>query len=385
MYHIGFSSTLKLQWVVQVPRCFPVWLVWAHFDPQGGFQFGAQLVSMGGNQGGSIGDQSGERFGLFWFFVKAPRPGPGGSDGASVAPAAAIASAAAVGHVEGNSDATGATRHYPSVPSAASVGLEGGSDAAGAAREESAAQSAAAVGLFSEGWQALFDKQMKVEGYFVFKGFVDKALVAQGVCAIKQRVQTALAGYGVSSAEDCGNLRECAKFFASTPANWEGIRFGGCDKRGWNISVGNGRMFTDWHDLSIDAIRATTLPVAAHWHGVPESALCGQPESCSVKPSGCPPLPAHLDQGRVGTLQIVIALSDTEVVLWPRSHKLKFNVGGTGWPAPKFGALQFTILSTFLVLFFCTVASLIPRTTSTTIDVVASVAIATIGVATRFP
>ena len=253
--------------------------------------------------------------------------------GAMAPSAVSVGSAALVGAC---AEAGGVHAASPSVLSAATVGLAtvfgdcsaGGKKGASAnAHSAGKVGSAAAVGL--EHWGD-FDQQMRDEGYFVFKALVRQDLVDKGVHAMQQRVQCVLEAYGEPFEADCGNLVRLAKLFGASPAGWSGAPFGGFDKRGWNKSVGNGRMFKDWDDPSIGAIRAATLPFAAHWHAVPESALVGQPESCSVKPGGAPRLPAHLDQGRLGTLQIVVALSDTEVVLWPRSHKMTFNPGGKG-------------------------------------------------------
>jgi hypothetical protein len=48
--------------------------------------------------------------------------------------------------------------------------------------------------------------------------------------------------------------------------------------------------------------------------------LEAQPESCSFKVPGCPEWVPHLDRARVGSFQVVIALTDTSFLVWPFSH-----------------------------------------------------------------
>jgi hypothetical protein len=49
-------------------------------------------------------------------------------------------------------------------------------------------------------------------------------------------------------------------------------------------------------------------------------ALADLPESCSIKVPGCPEWVPHLDRAREGSFQVVIALTDTTFLVWPRSH-----------------------------------------------------------------
>jgi hypothetical protein len=46
------------------------------------------------------------------------------------------------------------------------------------------------------------------------------------------------------------------------------------------------------------------------------------PELASVKMKGCRELGAHLDLDRRGDVQIIIALSQTDVLVWPGSHEV---------------------------------------------------------------
>ena len=179
---------------------------------------------------------------------------------------------------------------------------------------------------------ANFEKLIEEEGYAVVPGLVDKAAVQAAVGAIEARVETALAGYGVDNPGSMESLLQATKHFGTTPANWTGLPFGGFSMRGWVKAFGGGRLFQNWKSPPVEACREATREVVARWH---RSAgwsvdLRAMPEKCSMKVGGCEALPAHLDMGRVGSLQIVIALSVTEVVLWPCSHKIRFNPGGSG-------------------------------------------------------
>ena len=61
--------------------------------------------------------------------------------------------------------------------------------------------------------------------------------------------------------------------------------------------------------------------VVAYLHGVPPLALMRRPEGVSVKPPGCSKLMPHLDPKREGTYQIVVALTHTAFLAFPKSHK----------------------------------------------------------------
>jgi hypothetical protein len=44
------------------------------------------------------------------------------------------------------------------------------------------------------------------------------------------------------------------------------------------------------------------------------------PERCSLKPPNSKEWVAHLDRSRVGTYQVVIALTETKFIVWEKSH-----------------------------------------------------------------
>ena len=198
---------------------------------------------------------------------------------------------------------------------------------------DSAAMSASgaansAVGSVEGGPRSLaWKEELSEKGFVVFTAKIEKDLAARGADAIRGRVQEALRLYKVKDFQNVeASLRGAAKHFGTTPPGWDGVAFGGFDKRGWHISVGNGRVFQDWQHPDILAIREATRSIACDWHGVQSNALRGNPESCSLKVAGCPALGAHLDKARVGSLQIVIALSKTKGIVWPGSHMHAFGL-----------------------------------------------------------
>lgn len=67
------------------------------------------------------------------------------------------------------------------------------------------------------------------------------------------------------------------------------------------------------------------MPIAKATRTVIQSFSGGRelealPESCSFKVPGCPEWVPHLDRAREGSFQVVIALTNTEFLVWPRSH-----------------------------------------------------------------
>ena len=94
---------------------------------------------------------------------------------------------------------------------------------------------------------------------------------------------------------------------------------------------GTGSFFEGFSGKAVDMCRERTRPVVAQIHDVQPQALTQRPEKASVKPPGCPRLPWHLDRKRAGTVQIVIALSETHFLVWPRSHKVHLGSGTAGY------------------------------------------------------
>ena len=72
-------------------------------------------------------------------------------------------------------------------------------------------------------------------------------------------------------------------------------------------------------------IQESTRPVVAALMGVSGDQLSLIPERASVKPAGSGELRAHLDCKRTGTVQVVIALTATSLLVWPFSHTLQIQ------------------------------------------------------------
>ena len=85
---------------------------------------------------------------------------------------------------------------------------------------------------------------------------------------------------------------------------------------------GTGRVFDNFSGEFVDRCRDKTRGVVASIHGVSVDCLKKMPEKASIKPEGCRALKWHLDAGRRGSVQVVIALTSTVFMVWPGSHKV---------------------------------------------------------------
>ena len=159
------------------------------------------------------------------------------------------------------------------------------------------------------------------DGFAIIRGLISQALIAPAVKAVKERVKVALRGYKIKAGADFEGLMHAIPLLHKTPVGWPGKRFGGTKYRGWMKNSGVGRLFEDWHDPSVVAVQEACRVLAAALHQVPPESLHRVHERCSIKVPRSPEFEAHLDRQREGTFQIVIALTDTKVLLWPGSHQ----------------------------------------------------------------
>ena len=215
----------------------------------------------------------------------APARAAGPSSAAAPAPAAGLSSAAAPAIAAGP-------------PSAAALALAAGPPSAAAPAAEATGSRSVATG--STDWK----HALATEGYVVRPGLVSATMANKGANAIRGRVRALLRGYGLRCSQDCRELMDVGENIVRAPAGWAGRSFGAIDKRGWIRKVGNGRMFDDWKNQVIDDIREQTRAHIAEWHRCDPDALTARAERCSVKVPGCGPLPPHLDQGRVDSIQV---------------------------------------------------------------------------------
>ena len=236
----------------------------------------------------------------------APAPAAGLSSAAVPALAAGPPSAAAPARAAGPSSAArpaslssaAAPALAAGPPSAAALALAAGPPSAAAPAAEATGSRSVATG--STDWK----HALATEGYVVCPGLVSATMANKGANAIRGRVRSLLRGYGLRCSQDCRELMDVGESIMRAPAGWEGRSFGAIDKRGWIRKVGNGRMFDDWKNQVIDDIREQTRAHIAEWHRCDPDALTARAERCSVKVPGCGPLPPHLDQGRVDSIQV---------------------------------------------------------------------------------
>jgi hypothetical protein len=112
---------------------------------------------------------------------------------------------------------------------------------------------------------------------------------------------------------------------------WKGAKFGAHGKRGWLLKLGTGRMFDAWTPDALTTLLSEVRPFVAKLYGCPPEELVWHPDRVGVKPARCPALPVHLDQNRLGTFQLLVALSETTAVAYEGSHKNVYNQGGDGY------------------------------------------------------
>ena len=172
---------------------------------------------------------------------------------------------------------------------------------------------------------------MDTDGFAIVPGLIPRALIAPAVKAIKERLKVALKGYKIELGQDCEGLNHATAKFHLTPAGWPGLKFGCRHMRGWIKPTGTGRIFDDWKDHRVEAVQEACRDLAASLLQVPPESLHRVHERCSVKVPGCQELGAHLDRNRLNTVQILVALSGTNFLLWPGSHQHDIGSGKDGF------------------------------------------------------
>ena len=191
--------------------------------------------------------------------------------------------------------------------------------------------------------QELVDLRELIErdGYAVAEKRVSQELAEHCVNDIRARVRKCLEGYGMKGLRGDGvfeGLLQAVSKFSGSPKHWNCQKFGAIDKRGWQKGLGSGRLFEGWVTDNIVQVQEMCRELVAGVLQVDPSTLTRHPEKVSVKPPGSPAFKAHLDLGRVGGVQCVIALSQGSFLVWPRSHKAGMadrlrNLGKKGFHA----------------------------------------------------
>jgi len=109
-------------------------------------------------------------------------------------------------------------------------------------------------------------------------------------------------------------------------------RWGGGQERGWAADLGGGKMFREPFNFSVQTdivkVQEMARAVVARLQKTSPQLLRRIPEGASVKPAGCPELVPRWEPRRRGTYQVVMALSSTVWVVYPRSHLYKFPKPG---------------------------------------------------------
>ena len=135
--------------------------------------------------------------------------------------------------------------------------------------------------------------------------------------------------------ESCRVLTSLQSVLCKSPPGWTEAGnepWGMVQTLAWQRRLGTGRLFTGTFlsNPTIVEIQESTRGFYAELAGHAPDKLVRIPERASVKPAGCPELQAHLDLHRRGSLQVVIALSDLEFLVWPGSHRVQLPLPRKG-------------------------------------------------------
>ena len=135
---------------------------------------------------------------------------------------------------------------------------------------------------------------------------------------------------GLAYEDTCCGLLAGGRLFDKTPDGWlkEGEpRFGPCRHRAWTSSAGGGRIFEgSWQaNPAAVAVQEAVRPLIAGMLSCDPDTLVRIDERVSVKPAGSKELRPHLDGNRVGSYQVVIALSQTHFQVFPGSHSVAMD------------------------------------------------------------
>ena len=167
---------------------------------------------------------------------------------------------------------------------------------------------------------------MQKHGCAVVTKYCDLKMVTAARKEVEARTREVLDLYKVEAGEHFEGLLQPK--WDRAPDGWEGKPFTP-HQRGWVKKFGSGRIFEDFTPPAVVALRESLRPLIAALYEIPHSSLQLQTEKASVKCPGCGAAPLHLDKHRVGTYQVVIALTQTSFTTVPGSHNQKFGEGKT--------------------------------------------------------
>ena len=172
---------------------------------------------------------------------------------------------------------------------------------------------------------------LEADGCVVVNKALPEELVVAAREAVEAHTRLTLAAYGKSPDPEFRALLEVGKGWEKAPTDWTGPSFGLRQRRGWIKGLGSGQMFADFNPAAVAAVRAHLRGFIACLHGVPPSSLRAEPDKASIKCAGCPALPLHIDKNRLGSYQVVVALSSTSFVTVLGSHKQTYGGAKKGY------------------------------------------------------
>jgi hypothetical protein len=164
---------------------------------------------------------------------------------------------------------------------------------------------------------------LEEEGFALLRQHVPEGVIAQLRDLVEKEVKDTLALKGISIvSQDFRELLQVnSKEWSKTPPGFCGKPWGGVKSLGWIKSLGGGRMLSTLleHETLL-SVQEHLRDICARIMGVPPNLLTRRPEGVSIKVPGCPEAATHVDFNRVGTLQIIIAVTPTSFVLYPKTH-----------------------------------------------------------------
>ena len=167
-------------------------------------------------------------------------------------------------------------------------------------------------------------REVKTEGWTIVRQWVPKWALDSLKDFVFKHTEMALKANGAELDSDYLALK--AQKWDKTPSDWQydGPAFGPRDKLGWQKRLGGGRLFEGSFQFEqpVVCVQELCRYLAAVLHHVSPQSLIMKPQGVTVKPPGSKEFDEHIDFGRIpDRFQIMIAATDTEFLIRPKSHE----------------------------------------------------------------
>ena len=181
----------------------------------------------------------------------------------------------------------------------------------------------------------LLQAALEYHGFVVLRAYVNR----QEACSVKSAIYdhccSTLRAMGLESLVRDGvpgllEVKPWSRWY-KTPRNWDGQHWGIKGHAGYNKCLGGGRMFSSASFLGHSELRDLQnrlRDINAALYGCLPHQCIPIPEGASVKLPGTTAWHDHLDGNRAGSFQNIISLCNSHCVVYPGSHKMRWNHGG---------------------------------------------------------